>query len=192
MTATLTEPRYGDPNDDGLGARRRSWPRLGRRYLPPVGLAATVVALDQASKAVLVEWLGPDAADHRRELLGDLLALEYVENTGGVFGSLPGQGASLVWVALIIVVGLVIYYRGVARPTPALAASLGLLVGGALGNVVDRVRLGYVVDFVAVGPFPRFNLADAAITLGVLFLAWHSLVAASADDAADIRQGSGE
>ena len=50
--------------------------------------------------------------------------------------------------------------------------SLGLLVGGALGNIIDRVRLGYVVDFVAVGVWPKFNAADSAVTIGVLMLAW--------------------
>ncbi len=53
-----------------------------------------------------------------------------------------------------------------------LAVSLGLLVGGALGNVIDRVRLGYVIDFIAVGIWPKFNLADSAVTIGVVLLAW--------------------
>ena len=59
--------------------------------------------------------------------------------------------------------------------TPALAASLGLLAGGALGNLIDRLRLGHVVDFVAVGVWPKFNVADAAVSLGVLLLVWHGL-----------------
>jgi signal peptidase II len=187
----LAEERRLDPSGDDLAARRPA-PRFGPKYLLPATLAVAVVAFDQATKATLIAWLGPDGSDHRRELLGGLLALEYAENPGGVFGSLRGQGAFLAWVALVIVVGLVIYYRRVARPTMALAASLGLLVGGALGNALDRVRLGYVVDFVAVGDWPNFNVADAAITLGVILLAWHSLETAGADRAADARQGTDE
>ena len=145
------------------------------RYVVPVALAAAVVALDQVTKAAIVAWLGPDQPSHRAELLGAVLAVEYVENTGAAFGAFRGQASPLVAVSLAIVVGLVVYYSRVSRPSPALACSLGLLVGGAFGNLIDRVRLGHVVDFVAAGAWPKFNVADAAVTCGVLLLAWHVL-----------------
>ena len=78
--------------------------------------------------------------------------------------------------ALAIIAGLVVYYRRVPGPSRLLGLCLGLLVGGALGNLIDRWRLGHVVDFVAVGIWPRFNLADVAVTLGVAILAWHVVV----------------
>jgi signal peptidase II len=147
-----------------------------RRLVVPAFVATLVVAVDQASKAAIVAWLGRDEPEHRWELAGALLAVEYVENTGAAFGSFRDQGAWLIPVALAVVVGLVVYYRRVARPSPVLALSLGLLIGGALGNLIDRWRLGYVVDFVAVGVWPKFNVADAAVSLGVVLLAWHALL----------------
>ena len=145
------------------------------RFRLPATLALAVALLDQLAKAAVVAWLGPAQPRHRAELIDAVLAFEYVENTGAAFGSFRGQSSLLAAVALAIVAGLVVYYRRVTRPTPLLAASLGLLAGGALGNLIDRLRLGHVVDFVAVGVWPKFNVADAAVTLGVLLLAWHVL-----------------
>jgi signal peptidase II len=145
------------------------------RFVLPAMLAVAVVAVDQASKLAVVAWLGPDQVRHRAEVLGALLAFEYVENSGAAFGSFRGQSLALAVVALAIVAGLVVYYRRVARPSLALAVSLGLLVGGAVGNLIDRVRLGHVVDYFAVVAWPKFNVADAAVTVGVLLLVWHVL-----------------
>lgn len=138
----------------------------------PLAVAAGAVAIDQVTKAIATEGLGRDADSHRFELLGSLLAFEYIENTGAAFGVLEGRGVILTLIAGAIVTALVWTYVRAGRSSPVLAASLGLLVGGALGNIIDRVRLGYVVDFVAVGVWPKFNAADSAVTIGVLMLAW--------------------
>lgn len=139
-------------------------------------MALVVVAADQLTKLLVVAALGRDATDLRRELLGAVLALEYVENTGAAFGVLRGQGLLLTVAAGVLVAALVVYYRRAGqaeRFSPVLASSLGLLAGGAAGNVVDRLRLGYVIDFIAVGIWPKFNVADSAISIGVVLLAWH-------------------
>ena len=141
----------------------------------PLAVALAVVGLDQLAKAAVVQALGPGAERHRVEVLGSIFAIHYVENTGAAFGLLRGQGAVLSLLALVVLGGLVLYYRRLATAGLLAGVSLGLLVGGAVGNLVDRARLGYVVDFVAVGPWPKFNLADSAITVGVLLLAWHGL-----------------
>ena len=146
-----------------------------RRIGVPFALAAVVVALDQTLKAIVVAALGPDQSDHRIEVLGAILALEYVENTGAAFGALRGQGGLLSALALLTVGALIAYYRTLATPSRPITLALGLLLGGAMGNLADRLRLGYVVDFVAVGVWPKFNLADAAITVGVVLLGWHLL-----------------
>jgi signal peptidase II len=70
-----------------------------------------------------------------------------------------------------VLLGLIISYRRVPDPSLFLSIGLGLLLGGAVGNLIDRFRLGYVVDFVAVGIWPKFNIADSALTNGVLRLA---------------------
>ena len=139
-----------------------------------VSVLLGVLALDQLTKAVVVRKLGRSSANHRLDLWEPHLALEYVENTGAAFGLLRGQSAYLLVLAVVVVGGLVAFLRW-AEPMPAVAASIGLLIGGALGNALDRVRLGYVVDFVAVGIWPKFNLADSAITCGVLLFVWITL-----------------
>ena len=135
-------------------------------------MAGITVAIDQVTKALAAESLGRHAGSHRFELLGSLLAFEYVENTGAAFGVLEGRGVVLTLVAVAIVAALVWTFVRAGRASLVLAGSLGLLVGGALGNIIDRVRLGYVVDYLAVGVWPKFNAADSAVTIGVLMLAW--------------------
>ena len=138
----------------------------------PVSVAGFAVAIDQVTKAIASNSLGRAAETHRFELLGSLLAFEYIENTGAAFGVLSGRGIVLTLIAAVIVALLIWRFVRAGQSSPMLAASLGLLVGGALGNIIDRVRLGYVVDFVAVGVWPKFNVADSAVTIGVLLVAW--------------------
>jgi signal peptidase II len=135
--------------------------------IPVVGLA-----VDQVLKLIVVWWLGPDADSHRWELAGRLVAFEYVENRGAAFGILPGQTMLLTAVALIIVAGCMVLMRREAKTHPVAAMGIGLIVGGALGNMTDRVRLGYVVDFIAIGIWPKFHLADTMITIGIGLLLW--------------------
>jgi signal peptidase II len=139
--------------------------------LLPVLLATVVVLLDQATKMLVTNWLGPDASRHRVVLIDSVLAFHYAENSGAAFGVMRGQVGLLTVLSVVVVAGLVWYYRRTDVPSPWLVVSLGLLLGGAFGNLIDRIRLGYVVDFVAVGVWPKFNVADSAITVGVALLA---------------------
>ena len=138
-----------------------------------VAMAATLVA-DQLSKWIVIETLGRDAPRHRWELAGRYLALEYVENTGAAFGLFAGRVWLLSLIAITVSVLVVYLLRG-ARHDPLQSVALGLVAGGALGNIVDRVRLNHVTDFLAVGIWPKFNLADAAITVGLVLIAWSML-----------------
>jgi signal peptidase II len=152
----------------------RSAPRIAGRALVVV-VIASVFVLDQAVKLGMTAWLGPDSAAHRWELAGRFLAFEYVENRGAAFGLLAGQTLLL---ALAAVVATLILLTGLARATATsrlVSIGLALVVGGALGNLIDRVRLGYVVDFLAVGIWPKFNVADCAITIGLLLLGWYAV-----------------
>ena len=139
-----------------------------------VVVLGAVLVLDQLTKAIVVGELGRSSASHRVGLWEPFLAIEYAENTGAAFGLLPGQGVYLLVLAVVVVVGLLAFLR-LSAPTKVSAGSIGLLIGGAIGNALDRVRLGYVVDFVAVGVWPNFNVADSAITTGVLLFVWTSL-----------------
>lgn len=144
-------------------------PRL--LFLIPV----VIVMLDQLLKAVMVQWIGPGSTVHRWELAGRFLAFEYLENRGAAFGIMPSQTDLLTAMSIVIAgFGMVLMWRE-ASTHPFTAIAIGMVVGGAIGNIIDRIRLGYVVDFIAVGEWPKFNLADAMITAGIVLLLWSAL-----------------
>ena len=134
------------------------------------GIAAAVVVVDQLSKAWLVANVDPGGAI---EIVGDWLRLIHGRNDGGLFGLFGGSAAVLA-IASLAVIGLIVAYHARARPSIVLTIALGLLLGGAIGNLLDRIRYGYVVDFVDAGigtlRFYTFNVADSAITVAILLL----------------------
>jgi signal peptidase II len=132
--------------------------------LVAVGLAAIVG--DQVTKEVVRSHLQLDQSIH---VLGPL-SIHRVQNSGIAFG-LFGSATSIVTVLTAIAVGwmLVFFARSGARH-PVLPTALGLLIGGSLSNFADRVRLGHVTDFVSIGWWPAFNLADSFIVIGVATL----------------------
>lgn len=89
-------------------------------------------------------------------------------NSGIAFGLFPQFGGAFLWVSLAIVSAVMIYYLRLPTPTGWTTAIASLLAGGALGNVLDRVRLGHVVDFIDFRVFPVFNLADTAVTCATI------------------------
>jgi signal peptidase II len=141
----------------------------------PLILAAAIALLDQATKWIVTRQLGSTAGDHRSEVAGRAFAFEYVQNSGAAFGLFRGQTFLLTLVACAVVVVLIASYQRARNPSWQLVAGLGLLLGGAIGNLIDRIRLDYVVDFVAISIWPKFNIADSAITIGVLLVVWHAL-----------------
>jgi signal peptidase II len=152
--------------------RRSFGANIGARMLP-LAVAIPVVALDRTTKDAVVRAIGPDAAQHRIDLLGRWIGLEYAENRGAAFGLFGAQSPILPLVAIAIVLTIGAAYGRQRRPSLTLGLAVGLAVGGAIGNLIDRVRLGYVIDFIAIGPWPNFNVADSAVTLGVIgFVAW--------------------
>jgi signal peptidase II len=137
------------------------------------GTAAVVVALDQLSKWLVVRQLGGGRPLH---LLGSFVQLRYTTNSGGAFSLLTGAPLFFALTAMVIAGGIV--YAARRAEGGALLFALGLLLGGAVGNLLDRLLRGgvplhgEVVDFVKVGPWPVFNLADSCITIGGLLLAY--------------------
>jgi signal peptidase II len=133
-------------------------------------LAAVIVLADQASKA----WMNHLLADGRVVSVFPGLAWELAYNNGAAFGTLEGANLKMA-AAAVLAVGLILYWSSQPHP-PVMAISLGALLGGAVGNLIDRVRLGYVIDFIAIRHdgrtiFPNFNVADSAITVGACLLA---------------------
>ena len=139
-------------------------------------IGAVVIVLDQVSKAVALERLPPGVSVE----LARWLALTLVMNPGLAFGVLGGVPTGWRWVvAVLSVVALAVLARVALRVLPAHgwpgALAVGLIFGGAVGNLIDRLRWGAVVDFVDVHwqqyHWPAFNVADSAITVGVALLA---------------------
>jgi signal peptidase II len=137
-----------------------------------VGISSTVAVVDQFTKSLIVSAIGPGSLDSRVEMVDSWMALEYSQNRGAAFGLLSGLGPILAAASFAILTGFLLVYMREARPPLWQTVSIGLISGGALGNLIDRVRLGHVVDFLSIGSWPNFNIADSAITIGVLVLVW--------------------
>ena len=136
-----------------------------RGWARAIATVGIVVALDQATKQAAAS--GIERGDSVNVFLG--IDLTHTRNTGVAFGALEGGGlviALLIGVALALLVG----YFAFHADRPWLWLPVGLLLGGALGNLADRARIGAVIDFVDPVAWPAFNLADAAIVVGVLGL----------------------
>ena len=163
--------------DDASGTTSGSG-RSGVHWLVFLGLAAVVVVLDQVTKAILVANLDPGEVV---TLIGDYVRLVFSQNSGALFGMFKDQ-AILFGIVSIGVVGLIVYYHGQAGRSLYMSIALGLLLGGAVGNMADRLRLGYVVDFVDIGigdlRWYTFNVADAAISTSIVMLVAVALVPA--------------
>ncbi len=135
-----------------------------------LGLVAAIVALDQASKA----WIANELSGGRSMVFLDgLVRLIYSENDGALFGLFRGQVIPFAILSLGVIAFIVVLHAR-SGSSPFMTLTLGLLLGGAIGNAIDRFRLGYVVDFVDGGlgatRFYTFNLADACISASVILL----------------------
>lgn len=135
-----------------------------------VGLAVAVVVADQLTKAWLVSWLAPGDSI---QVVGDYLRLVNSHNNGALFG-LFRESAVLFGIISVVVIALIVGYHARSGRSVYMSIALGLLLGGALGNLTDRFRLGYVVDFVDAGigtvRWYTFNVADSAISLSIVLL----------------------
>jgi signal peptidase II len=147
-------------------------------------VAAAVVILDQATKAAVLAWL-PEGG-WPAEPIGGLFSLVLVHNTGVAFGLLQGYSNVLLVLALVIVAVLAVSHHRFSGHYLVIRIAVGLQIGGAIGNIIDRVRHGHVIDFFKVGIWPVFNVADSAVVIGVLLLAFELW----RDERARLRAGS--
>ena len=147
-----------------------------RHWMRPALVALIVIVLDQMAKGQILRALGPDGMLDR-PLLGEWLRFTFTKNEGVAFGLFQGIPHFFTITSVLISLGAIYFYR-YHLPNDRLwvQLSLGLIVGGAIGNIIDRLRYRYVVDFIHVTWFPGiFNLADSAITIGVVMLAGYLL-----------------
>lgn len=142
----------------------------------PIALTSAVVLLDQLAKLLV----------RRTFLLGDAVTviptvfdLRYVQNTGAAWGMMSGMMIVLIAFSVAMLAAIVVFRKKIFGDHPLSPWCLGLLCGGIIGNLIDRVRLGYVVDFLdfhwGIHHFPTFNVADSAICIGAglfILLSW--------------------
>lgn len=132
-----------------------------------IGIGVVIVGIDQHVKWRVTDLVGPTAAVRERWLVGDWIGLSYAENTGIAFGLLRGWPVWLLLVVGFVIVGLLGAFVRANASSGWVVIGAGLIGGGAIGNMIDRMALGHVRDFFAIGPWPSFNVADAAISCGV-------------------------
>ena len=133
------------------------------------GLLAVVAAAvtgDQLTKHVVTSSLALDQSTH---VLGPL-SIHRVDNSGIAFGLFTSATAAVIVLTALAVCWMLVYFARRGARHPVIPAALGLLIGGSVSNLVDRVRLGHVTDFIDFGWWPAFNLADSFIVIGVAML----------------------
>ena len=135
-----------------------------------------ILFLDQLSKLIVIKNL---SANQSRPIIKGLLYVTFVRNRGAAFGILKNQLPLFIFTALFAVVLIFLVISKKRQRPLILNISLGLILAGAIGNLIDRLFLGYVVDFIDFRIWPVFNVADSAITVGAVLLGWSILKHAS-------------
>jgi signal peptidase II len=141
-----------------------------RRVVLVAVVAVVVFVLDRITKSAVNASVPLGSSV---EVIGQWIRISHVTNTGAAFGLLPGGTTLLSILSVGAVLAIVFYYRRLAADSGLIAATLGMQLGGAFGNLVDRIGQGYVVDFVDVGipgglRFWSFNVADSSIVVGII------------------------
>lgn len=141
-----------------------------RHWLLFAGLAAVIVVVDQVTKA----WITANLSlGEIVSLISDLLRITYSANNGAIFGLFRDQALLFALVSLVVL-GLIVWFESRTGSSLLITVALGLLLGGAIGNLIDRLSLGYVVDWVDMGigewRFYTYNVADAAISTALFLL----------------------
>lgn len=143
-----------------------------RDYALLIGLGAVIVALDQWTK-----WLVRTNIPFEATWLPDWLAslspyarIVHWNNSGAAFGSFQNGNSVFTALAILVIGAILYYYPRVERDDWTLKVAMGMQLGGAAGNLIDRLSMGRVTDFISIGSFPVFNIADSAISIGVVVL----------------------
>lgn len=155
------------PSPAGASADPPAGRARGSRLVLFAAIAAAVAALDQGTKAGVRAWLD----EGERWPAGfELIRITHVENSGAAFGILEGAGGILLLASTVAAVILIAYLWIAPRDEPLSALALTLVLGGTVGNLIDRAFRGTVTDFIDPTHYPAFNIADSAIVVGVAAL----------------------
>lgn len=138
-------------------------------------VALDIFIADQITKYLVMAQIGMGSALDVLPSLPGLLTLIPGSNTGTACGYFPQMGAVFTFAPFLILAIVIVFYRQQRRADWLLTISTGLIIGGAFGNLADRLRFGYVVDFIRVYNWPVFNVADAAVSTAVVLMLFWSL-----------------
>ena len=149
-----------------ISAAERSVAAGPAQWLAPLSVAITAVVADQLTKQVVGRTL---AIGETVDLIGPF-SLHHVENSGIAFGFFASRTTVVIAITAVAVAWMVWFFARAGRRHPVLPVGLGLVLGGSIANLIDRVRLGRVTDFLDFDAWPAFNLADTFIVVGVAVL----------------------
>ena len=182
-----TDPGVSHQEKGGDSIVFRAWDFWVRRSWMLWVLAVVVLLLDQSTKSVIVAWLdwGQSWPDE------GFLRITHARNTGTAFSLFQGHNNVLSFVALLAVGVLLWVYATTGAKSFVLRLALGLQLGGALGNLLDRLQQGYVTDFLDVGPWPIFNVADSASRWVWFLMVWYFFTAREEDVRSATKVSSG-
>ena len=135
-------------------------------------LTLFIISLDQISKYIVIQnlKLGESVPN------SGIFRFTHAQNTGTAFSLFQNQTDILTIVSFVAIVLIIFIYLSIEKPSNYIYLSYGLLFCGAFGNLIDRIRLGYVTDFFDVGFWPIFNIADSAITIGIILMIFNYLI----------------
>ena len=139
-------------------------------YLGLFLIAGAIILLDQWTKSVVRTQLPLGSTWSPWVWLEPYARIVHWRNTGAAFGLLQGFSSVFTVLAIIVSLAILYYYPRVPRQDFMLRLAMGLQLAGAMGNLIDRVTIGHVTDFISLGSFPVFNVADASISIGVAVL----------------------
>lgn len=135
-------------------------------------LIAAILLVDQFFKFLILKYLGLSAT---YVVIKGIFSITPTLNTGGGFGILPNQTLLFILISLITIIFIIYTLLSRKLKGKIFVYSISMILAGALGNLVDRLRLGAVIDFIDFKVWPVFNIADSSITIGVIILAWQLL-----------------
>ena len=133
-------------------------------------IAGTIIFLDQATKYVVRSNLAIGEVYRPDLWITEFARIVHWQNTGAAFGMFQSLGKVFMVLSMVVSAAIIYYYPQVPREDRLIRLSMAMLLGGALGNLIDRLYQGYVTDFISFAEFPVFNIADACISLGVVVL----------------------
>ncbi|HEY60568.1 MAG TPA: signal peptidase II [Anaerolineae bacterium] len=141
--------------------------KILKNYLVLLLIAGLIIFADQITKGIIRSSLAYGEVWSPWDWLTPYARIVHWFNTGAAFGLFQGRGMIFTILACVIAIAILFYYPRLSEKEWLLRIALGMQFGGAIGNLIDRLTIGHVIDFISVGTFPVFNIADACITVGV-------------------------